>query len=84
MRELKTVVEESDSKGKGSGKEYSSKPEKLHINTNSISIKQNSAKNGFLIRLCQVHFIQFKSKSVIYNEQNMTRNLARVNLLKFY
>ena len=56
MKEPKTVGEKFDSTGMGFGLESSIKPEKLHMNTNSILINENSVKTEYLIRLYQSTF----------------------------
>lgn len=58
MKEPKTVVEESDSEGRGSVLESSIKPEKLHMNINSILFNQNS-KNRVSNQVMLKYVVQF-------------------------
>ena len=58
MKEPKTVVEESDSEGRGSGLESSIKPEKLHMNINSILFNQDS-KNRVSNQVMLKYVVQF-------------------------
>ena len=56
MKGPKKVVEKFDFTVMAPGLESLIKPEKLHMNINSVLINENSVKTEYLIRLCQSRF----------------------------